>query len=185
VLRLARRGRAHLDVELKNLPGEPAFDASPRTADRLADHLLASGIPAHRLTVQSFWAEDLVVLGRRLPGVRRSLLVPAGAADVGIEVALAARTEAVGLAWPAEPEAVRAAQARGLWVMTHTVNDVQGVLAAAAAGVNAIITDDPAMARRALATAPRRSPGSGEPVSGHARPGHGPPAPRRLSGGPR
>jgi glycerophosphoryl diester phosphodiesterase len=153
VLRFARASRARLNVELKNLPGEPAFDPSGRTAELVAARLRASGIPASRLTVQSFWAGDVTVLSALLPGVRRSLLAPAGQGERGVELAVAAGTDAVGLAWPTPPEVVREARDRGLAVMAYTVNEADGVRDAARARVDAIITDDPAMARRALAAA--------------------------------
>ena len=151
VLAFARRSGAHLNVELKNLPGEPAFDPTARTAERVARRLLAAGIGAQRLTVQSFWAADVAVLGALLPGVRTSLLVPSAFEETGIESAIVVGADAVGLAWPVAPETIREAQTRGLYVMTYTVNDSDEVRAAARAGVDAVITDDPTAARRALA----------------------------------
>jgi glycerophosphoryl diester phosphodiesterase len=50
--------------------------------------------------------------------------------------------------------AVRAAHDRGLRVMAYTLNEPAAVRAAAAAGADVIITDDPAMAQRALAPLP-------------------------------
>jgi glycerophosphoryl diester phosphodiesterase len=150
VLRLARRHRAGLNVELKNLPGQPGFDATEATAERLAALLRGSRIPAHRLTVQTFWAPDLAVFGRLLPEVRRSLLVERGGEAGGIEQALMARAGAVGLAWPVAAETVRRAHDHRLSVMAYTVNEPADVRAAWRAGVAVIITDDPAMARRTL-----------------------------------
>jgi glycerophosphoryl diester phosphodiesterase len=62
VLRFARRSGARLDVELKNLPGDPAFDPTPATAERLVALLRASGIDPRTLIVQSFRADDVAVL---------------------------------------------------------------------------------------------------------------------------
>jgi glycerophosphoryl diester phosphodiesterase len=154
VLRFAARTGAHLDVELKNLPGEPAFDPTARTAEALATRLCTAGMPMHRLTVQSFWPDDVAALISRLPGVRSSLLVAPGVAEVGVETALAISADAVGLAWPVDTEVIRAARERGLFVMTYTVNDAKAMRAAAQAGVDAIITDDPTVARLCLATPP-------------------------------
>jgi glycerophosphoryl diester phosphodiesterase len=108
----------------------------------------------HRLTVQSFWPDDVATLISRLPGVRSSLLVAPGVAEVGVETALAISADAVGLAWPVDTEVIRAARERGLFVMTYTVNDAKAIRAAAQAGVDAIITDDPTVARLCLATPP-------------------------------
>lgn len=152
VLGFAHRSGAHLDVELKNLPGESGFDPTTRTAERLARALLASGIGARRLTVQSFRVADVAVLRALMPRVRASMLVTADFEETGIESAIVAAADAVGLAWPVAPELVRDAHQRGLFVMTYTVNDPDGVRAAARAGVDAIITDDPTAARLALTT---------------------------------
>jgi glycerophosphoryl diester phosphodiesterase len=153
VLRLAVRGRGRLNVELKNLPAERAFDPTPRTAEKLARHLLASGVPAQRLTVQSFWEGDVAALRKLLPMVECSLLAAPGWTAERLMTALSAGADAVGLPWPATPDAIDGAHDRGLRVMTYTVNDPAAVRAAAGAGVDVVITDDPSMARRALAEA--------------------------------
>jgi glycerophosphoryl diester phosphodiesterase len=154
VLRLARRHRAGLNVELKNLPEEPGFDATEATAERLAAILRDARIAPRRLTVQTFWAPDLAVLSRLLPLVRRSLLLARGDTTDGVERALLAGAGAVGLAWPASPDAIRRAHDHGLRVMAYTLNEPAAVRDAWAAGVDVIITDDPAMARRTLAGLP-------------------------------
>jgi glycerophosphoryl diester phosphodiesterase len=155
VLRLARRHGGALNVELKNLPGQPGFHATGAAAQRLAALLRGARIVPGRLTVQSFWAPDLAQLGRLLPEARASLLVaPGGEAD-GIERALTAGADAVGLPWPVSAGAVRHARDCDLGVMAYTLNEPAAVRDAWAAGVDVIITDDPAMARRTLATLPR------------------------------
>ena len=153
VLGLARRHRSGLNVELKNLPGQPGFDATEATAERLTAILRDSRIAPDRLTVQTFWAPDLAVLGRLLPEVRRSLLVEPGEAS-GSERALMAGAGALGLPWPASSETVRRAHDHGLRVMAYTLNDPAQVRDACRAGADVIITDDPAMARRTLAALP-------------------------------
>lgn len=150
VLRLARRARAGLNVELKNLPGQPGFDATEATAERLAAVLRGARIAPHRLTLQTFWAPDLVVFARLLPQARRSLLVEPGGEGDAVERALMAGARAVGLPWPASPEAVRRAHDHGLRVMAYTLNEPAAVRDACGAGVDVIITDDPAMAQRTL-----------------------------------
>ena len=153
VLRLAHRHRGGLNVELKNLPGQPGFDATEATAERLAAILRDARIAPHRLTVQTSWAPDLAVLGRLLPEVRRSLLVETGEVH-GVERALRAGAGALGLPWPASSETVRRAHDHGLRVMAYTLNDPAQVRDACRAGADVIITDDPAMARRTLAALP-------------------------------
>ena len=154
VLRLARHHRGDLNVELKNLPGEPWFDATEATAERLATILRGSRIAPQRLTVQTFWDPDLAVFRRLLPGVRRSLLVEPGAEAHGAERALLAGAGAVGLAWPVSPGTVRRAHDRGVRVMAYTLNEPAAIRDAWRAGVDVIITDDPSVAQRTLAALP-------------------------------
>jgi glycerophosphoryl diester phosphodiesterase len=155
VLRLARRRRAGLNVELKNLPGQPGFDATDATAGRLARILRGARIAPQRLTLQTAWAPDLTVLGRLLPDVCRSLLVEPGAEADAPERALRAGAGALGLAWPASADTVRRAHDHDLRVMAYTLNEPSAIREAAAAGVDVIITDDPAMAQRTLTALPR------------------------------
>ena len=155
VLALAHRMRAGLNVELKNLPGEPGFDATDATAGRLAAVLRRARIAPERLMLQTFWAPDLAAFRRHLPGVRRSLLVAPGAATDFIERALLTGADAVGLAWPAAPDTVRRAHGHRLRVMVYTPNEASAVRDACVAGADVIITDDPAMALRTLAAPPR------------------------------
>jgi glycerophosphoryl diester phosphodiesterase len=153
VLRFARATAAPLNVELKRLPDEPGFDHSPAFAECVADALLASGLPPAQLTVQSFWEGHLAVLAERLPGVRRSLLASTRHAADAVERAGALGCDAVGLEWPADPALVESAHADGLRVLAFTLNAAGDIRAAARAGVDVIVTDDPAAARLALWTA--------------------------------
>ena len=74
--------------------------------------------------------------------------------EAGAERALRAGAGALGLAWPASADTVCRAQDQGLRVMAHTWNEPTAVREAAAAGVDVIITDDPAMAQRTLTALP-------------------------------
>jgi glycerophosphoryl diester phosphodiesterase len=154
VLALARDHRGRLNVELKNLPWQPGFDSTEATGEQLAAVLRGCGIAEHRLTVQSFWAADLAVLGRRLPGVMPSLLVERGTEDDGIERALLAGAGG-GRARVARGPRHGAPRPRPRPARDGLhLNPPAAVRDAAAAGVDVIITDDPAMARRALAPLP-------------------------------
>lgn len=133
-------------MELKNLPGQPGFDPTEATAERLAAVLRGSRVATQRLTIQSFGAPDLAVLGRLWPSVGRSLLVEPGAEAEGIERALMMRVQAVGLAWPVSPDAVRRAHDQGLRVMAYILNDPAAIRDAIRAEVDVVITDGAANA---------------------------------------
>ncbi len=65
----------------------------------------------------------------------------------------AARADALSLHHSlCSPAAVRAAHSRGAPVLAWTANDPEAVRRLAAAGVDAIVSDDPGMALRTLAT---------------------------------
>ena len=137
----------------RTCPGSPGSTPRRRRPNGSPRVLRGSRIAPERLTVQTFWAPDLAVFTRLLPEVRRSLLVEPGAEARGIEWALMAGAGALGLAWPVSPEAVRRAHDHGLAVMGYTLNEPAAVREAWRAGLDVIITDDPAMAQRALAGA--------------------------------
>ncbi|HEX2129882.1 MAG TPA: glycerophosphodiester phosphodiesterase family protein, partial [Solirubrobacterales bacterium] len=54
VLRLAKRERATLNVEVKNVPTDSDFDPSPTFVRAVANAIRDSGVPPSRLIVQSF-----------------------------------------------------------------------------------------------------------------------------------
>jgi glycerophosphoryl diester phosphodiesterase len=74
----ARDAGAWVNLEIKNHPQEPDFDITNAYADTVVDAIAASGFPAGRLIVQSFWPGNLDVAKRRLPGAQMSLLTLGG-----------------------------------------------------------------------------------------------------------
>ena len=149
LLRYARRAGAYLNLEIKNLPGDDDFDSSPAFATTVCDAILRSRFPVDHLIVQSFWPPNLDVAAQDIPGVQTSYLSLApGAAN-------AAFAAARGYAWwspSGAPTAadVQAAHALGVKVVPWTLDTPADVRAAHDAGADAIITNDPVMARQAL-----------------------------------
>ncbi len=136
-----------VNVEIKNLPGEPGFDSEERLAAEVADLVEETGrIPS--VIVSSFWPGTLQALRDRRPQVPTAFLV-SGWPDPTASVAAAA-----GLGCAAvHPELsmlttalVDRAHAAGLSVATWTARDRPGLLAARSAGVDTVITDDVALA---------------------------------------
>jgi hypothetical protein len=76
-------------------------------------------------------------------------------------MAEAAGNEWVSPAWPVDADYVQAAHAAGVKVVPYTLNTREDIVAAVAAGVDAVITDDALMARRALGI-PDSDPEPGE-----------------------
>jgi glycerophosphoryl diester phosphodiesterase len=145
----AARGRVVLEV--KNMPGEPDFDApDERTAHLLVT--LLGGRDAANVTVSSF---DWFAIGvARDAGLRTAFLTPAG---LSVEGALAYAVEAghdeLHPHWSAvleAPGSVEDAHAAGKAVVCWTVDDADVARRLRAAGVDGVITNDVASLRAVL-----------------------------------
>ena len=142
-----------VNIEVKNLPGEPDYDPDDGFVAVLAA-LLGPLAGSRPWLLSSFNPLTVGALTAALPGVPTGLIhydaiSVAAAAEVAAEfgaVALSSRLGAPGL----NAAGIGAAHAAGLEVMAWTVNDVAVALELAEAGVDAICTDDPAALRAAL-----------------------------------
>lgn len=162
VLRLAARHRAIVSPEIKNIPPTTQeeilegddFDPDPQGfAAVVSAALAASGFPPERMIVQSFWPPNLEVARAYLPAAQLSLLTIAQMNDFGPEFSLARGFGWVspGFTGSLNPTYVQRAHAYGQKIAVYTPNSEAHILAAAAAGVDAIITDDPDRAARLTA----------------------------------
>jgi glycerophosphoryl diester phosphodiesterase len=150
VLALAKRTGARLSIETKNVPTESDFDVTMRVAFGLAKAIKASGLPPSQLVVQSFWPPNLDVIELLLPRVPTALLTLSALNDAAPLYAKARGYEWVSPQWPVKASTVSLAHKLGVRVVPFTLNRAADVQAAAAAGVDAVITDDPPMATAAL-----------------------------------
>jgi glycerophosphoryl diester phosphodiesterase len=148
-----------VNVELKDLPGEPGFDPGERLARLVGDVLaraLEDSLPAGPFIVSSFWRGALEELRDRHPELPTGLLV-AGWPDPAVSIAAAAdlgcRAVHVGLDM-LSPELVVEAHGAGLRVAAWTVRDRTDLLAARSAGVDTVISDDVRLARAVLGAVP-------------------------------
>jgi glycerophosphoryl diester phosphodiesterase len=149
VLKLARETGATVNLEIKNLPTDPDYDPTPAYANRVMDVVRTSHIPRAQLIIQSFIPANLDVAKRRLPGVATSLLT-IGASTDAIDQARASGYAWVSPQWPLPADYVARAHALSRRVVPFTLDHVAEVRAAGRAGVDALITDDPHMAAKAL-----------------------------------
>lgn len=142
----AALGRAQVVIEVKNVPGEPDFDAPQEVvAHAVCDLLLARG--RDDVVVSSFDWFAIEVVRARLPAVPTAFITPIGvAAEACVAYAVDAghaqchpHLSAVLM----QPESVEVAHAAGIEVACWTVDDLDDLAELAAAGVDAVITDDP------------------------------------------
>jgi glycerophosphoryl diester phosphodiesterase len=154
VLQFARFTGAKVNLEIKNVPTDPDFDSTPAYANRVMDVVLASGIPRSQLLIQSFIAANLEVARQRMPGVATSLLSVQAINEPYLQAAADGNYDFISPEWPVSADYVRRAHGLGLDVAPFTLDRAADVRAAASAKVDAVITDDPLMAGRALGLRP-------------------------------
>ena len=158
-LAFVRDAGAIANLEIKNVPTDADFEEGDGFAQAVMDVVVESGIPAERIILQSFWPPNLDVAESRLPGAQTALLTLLELNSGGPAAAAAAGYEWVSPAWPVDAAYVQQAHALGRRVVPYTLNTPEAIELAVAAGVDAIITDDPLMARRVLGIP---DPGTGD-----------------------
>src|SRR5215210_933184 len=156
LLSFARMSGSTVNLEIKNVPTDPDYDSTPAYANRVMDAVVASRIPRSQLIVQSFIPANLDVAVQRLPGVATSLLSLESINEAYLQVAFDNDYDIISPEWPVSADYVRRAHGNGLDVIPFTLDAAADVRAARAANVDAVITDDPLMAGRALGLRPLR-----------------------------
>lgn len=135
-----------LDLEVKNLPGEPGFDPDGLLARQVAVRAGPCDI------VTSFYWPDMDLIRARAPGVATGLLAGKHASPAEtIAHAAEAGHLTVGLHVSSiDRETVDLADRAGTRVMAWTVNDLRTVEKLSEWGIAAIISDDPLAISRCL-----------------------------------
>jgi len=142
-----------VDVECKNLPGEPDYDEQQLLAGMVAEVITASLDAAPRspwrgLLISSFNPMLLLAIAPLLDGTPTGLLhsdaiTVAAGIDLAREFGVAALCPHVDCA-DLGADVIAAAHAAQLAVLVWTVDDADRGRSLAAAGVDAICTNDPA-----------------------------------------
>lgn len=150
VLRWAKPRGVRLNVEINHYPNEPSFDPTDRFVTAELDTIDASGIPKKQILLQSFLPDNLTPAKQR--GYRTALITFAGAQGQAIALAQQGGFEVLEPQWPVQDAAafVKRAHEAGKRVVPFTLDKPADVVAARAAGVDGIITDDPPLAVSAL-----------------------------------
>jgi glycerophosphoryl diester phosphodiesterase len=170
LLAFARDRGARINLEIKNLPTDNDFDPSPMPAyaTTILDAVDASRIPRSKVLIQSFLPANLDVAEQR--GFETSALTLAAANQAGPEGAKSRGYEFVSPAFPVDQAYVSRAHGLGLRVVPFTLDREAELRAAAAIGVDELITDDPTLAARTVAAAaPRQAAAPGTPSDATCR----------------
>jgi glycerophosphoryl diester phosphodiesterase len=140
-----------VNIEIKNLPGEPGYDPSERLARSVADLVVVRDL-VPSVVVSSFWPETLDAVHRACPDVATGLLVaPWFDPGESIPAALSRSCTSLHLHLTLVDEALVArAHDLGLSVAAWTVNDRLEVAELSSIGVDTVITDDVVLALSAL-----------------------------------
>ena len=155
VLAFAKAEGIGINLEIKNYPTDDEdYDPTPAFANRIMDVVLESGIPARQVIIQSFVPANLQVAESRMPDAEFAFLSLAGSEDFGLATAAANNWDWVSPAWPVDKAFVEQAHGQDVRVVPYTLNQRADVEAAAAAGVDALISDDPLMALKTVDTEP-------------------------------
>ncbi len=144
-----------VNVEVKNLPGEPGFDPGERLALRVAELVGEAGL-GWSVVVSSFWPGTLEALREHDVDLPTGLLVsgwPDPSACVAAALGFGCRAVHPNLAM-LSGDLVAEAHGVGLAVATWTVVDRAGLTTSLSAGVDTVITDDVALARGVLGPPP-------------------------------
>jgi glycerophosphoryl diester phosphodiesterase len=156
LLDYAKRAGAKVNLEIKNVPGDPDFDSTPAYANSVMDVVLASRIPRSQLLIQSFISTNLDAARQRMPGVATSLLSVQAINEAFLQAAADKNYDFISPEWPVSADYVSRAHGMGLDVAPFTLDAAADVRAARSTRVDALITDDPLMAGRALGLRPPR-----------------------------
>ena len=144
VLSLASRGDFQFDIEIKSFPEYPELSPSPDTFARLVLEQIREHKLERRAVVQSFDFRVLRSMHRLAPEIRLSALWE-GQARAFAEVAEEAQASIVSPQFGLiTAEQVETAHAHNLAVVPWTANSEDAWRRLIEAGVDGIITDDPA-----------------------------------------
>lgn len=150
VLAWAREGKVKLNLEIKNQPTDPDYDPTPGFAQTILSTVDRSGIDKGTVLIQSFWPPNLDEAKGR--GFQTSFLTLQQTSNrQSIELARTNGYSVVSPGWPTamDPkEFVDAAHAAGKPVIPYTIDDEAEMDRARGAGVDGLITNDPALATR-------------------------------------
>ena len=140
-----------VNIEIKNLPGEPGFDPDDLVARQVAELVVATGRESS-VVISSFWPDTLEAVGNAQPDLATGLLLASWFDPLDAVAAAAGRgCRAVHPHIDLVTEAlIDEAHRRGLSVAAWTVNDRSGLAVAGDAGVDTVITDDVGLALRTL-----------------------------------
>jgi glycerophosphoryl diester phosphodiesterase len=144
VFNLAPKGKFLFNIETKSFPDHPEFSPPPDEFARLVLEVIRKHHLEQRVILQSFDFRTLHAIRKLAPEIRQAALYSGPAKDF-VAIGKEAGAEIVSPAFAlVTPDQVKAAHAAGFQVLPWTANRAEDWSRLVAAGVDGIITDDPA-----------------------------------------
>ena len=160
-LRVAKRAGVGVNLEVNNYPTDPDYDPSTDFALAVAQGVKDSGFPPSDLILQSFLPNNLTPFqgDAYFDDSKASFLSFQSTNSVAASIARSQNFDYISPQWPVSAELISDAHALGLQVVPFTFDVKSDVKAATLAGADALIANDPVMARRAAKSVePRADP---------------------------
>ncbi|MDQ6666468.1 MAG: hypothetical protein M3Z23_18975 [Acidobacteriota bacterium] len=144
VFDLAGEGKFDFNIETKSFPGQPQYTPPPDAFARLVLEAIRRHNLESRIILQSFDFRTLHAMRKLAPNIRRSALYEGTDRDF-VKIAREADATIISPYYKlVTPENVHAAHQAGLQVVPWTANTPEDWKTLVSAGVDAIISDDPA-----------------------------------------
>jgi glycerophosphoryl diester phosphodiesterase len=144
VFDLAPRGKFLFNIETKSFPDRPELSPPPDEFARLVLEVIRKHHLEQRVILQSFDFRTLHAMRKLAPGIKQAALYSGKAKDF-VAIGKEAGADIVSPDFAlVTPEQVKAAHAAGFQVLPWTVNRPDDWSRLAAAGVDGMISDDPA-----------------------------------------
>ncbi len=166
-LRVAMVPGVGVNLEINNYGNNPDYDATGDFQRRVSRQVKDSGFPPGDLILQSFAPGNLALFQEDpyFADAKISFLTLASLNDIGPTVGSSIGADYISPAWPVSAEIIQKAHSLGMQVVPYTIDTPAEVRDATLAGVDAIISDDPAMARRVAVKASPKPPTAPKPPS--------------------
>ncbi len=160
-LELAKRKGVGVNLEVNNYPTDPDYDPTDGFANAVAQQIKQSGVPQSDLTLQSFLPPNLTPFqdDPYFDDVDYSYLSFQSTNNVAAAIAKGSGFDYISPQWPVSRELISDAHAKGLQVVPFTFAERAPVRRATRAGADALIANDPLLARAAAKSVePARPP---------------------------
>ncbi|MEZ5156831.1 MAG: glycerophosphodiester phosphodiesterase family protein [Solirubrobacterales bacterium] len=150
-LALAKRKGVGVNLEVNNYPTDPDYDPTSGFVTAMAQQIEQSGFPPSDLILQSFLPGNLTPFqaDAYFDAVEYSYLSFQSTNGVAAAIADASGFDYISPQWPVSRELISEAHAKGLQVVPFTFDERAPVRKATRSGADALIANDPAVARRA------------------------------------